>query len=107
MKPPSRYEIVYAPEVKSHVKALGRRYYSLIRRTIEEQLSFEPLRETRNRKPLKRPAWFGATWELRFGPSNRFRVFYQVDLGKREVFVLAIGKKEGNRLIIGGEEIEL
>ena len=107
MKPPSRYEIIYAPIVKSHVKALGRRYYSLIRRAIEEQLTFEPLRETRNRKPLKRPAWFGATWELRFGPSNRFRVFYKVEPEQRTVFVLAIGEKEGNRLIIGGEEIEI
>ena len=107
MKPPSRYEIIYAPVVKSHVKALGRRYYSLIRRAIEEQLTFEPLRETRNRRPLKRPAWFGATWELRFGPNNRFRVFYQVESERREVFVLAIGEKEGNRLIIGGEEIEI
>ena len=44
MKSPSRYEIIYAPVVKSHVKALGRRYYSLIRRTIEEQLRFKPLR---------------------------------------------------------------
>jgi len=47
MKPPSRYEIVYAPIMKSHVKALGGQYYSLIRRVIEEQLAFEPLRETR------------------------------------------------------------
>jgi len=107
MKPPSRYEIVYAPVVKSHVKALGRRDYSLIRRTIEEQLQVEPLQETRNRNPLKRPAWFGATWELRFGPNNRFRVFYKADREAREVYVLAIGEKEGNRLKIGGEEIEI
>ena len=107
IRPSSRYEIIYAPIVKSHVKALGRRYYSLIRRVIEEQLAFEPLRETRNRKPLKRPAWFGATWELRFGPNNRFRVFYKVEPEQRTVFVLAIGEKEGNRLIIGGEEIEI
>jgi len=107
MKPPSRYEIIYAPIVKSHLKALRRQYYTLIRQVIEEQLTFEPLRETRNRKPLKRPAWFGATWELRFGPNNRFRVFYQVDLEKREVFILAIGEKQGNRLLIGGEEIEI
>jgi len=107
MKPPSRYEIIYAPVVKNHVKALGRQYYSLIRRTIEEQLSFEPLRETRNRKPLKRLAWFGATWELRFGPNNRFRVFYRVEAERKEVFVLAIGEKKGNRLRIGGEEIEI
>lgn len=93
--------------VKGHVKAIGRQYCSLIRRTIGEQLTFEPLRETRNRKPLKRPAWFGTIWEIRFGPNNRFRVFYRVDPENREVFVLAVGEKQGNRLVIGGEEIEI
>ena len=107
MAPSSHYRILYAPMVKTHIKAIGRRYYTLIRRTIEEQLHFEPLRETRNRKPLKRPAWFGATWELRFGPNNRFRVFYRVDEETRTVFVLAIGEKKGHVLRIGGEEIEL
>lgn len=105
MSPP--YEIIYAPIVKSHIKALGRQYYSLIRRTIEEQLVFTPLQETRNRKPLKRPSFFGATWEIRFGPNNRFRVFYQVAPAKRKVFILAIGEKHGSLLKIGGEEIEI
>ncbi len=93
--------------VKDHVKAIGKQYHSLIRRTIEKQLTFEPLVETRNRKPLKRLAWFGATWEIRFGPNNRFRVFYRVDSEERQVFVLAIGEKRGHRLRIGGEEIEV
>ena len=102
-----RYEIVYAPTVREHLKAIARRHYSLIRRTIEEQLRFEPLVETRNRKPLIRPAWFGATWELRFGPQNRFRVFYRVMEEEGEVWVLAIGEKRGSMLKIGGEEIEI
>ena len=106
MKSP-RYAIIYAPVVKTHLKARGKQYYSLIRRVIEEQLSYEPQVETRNRKPLRRPAWFGATWEIRFGPGNRFRVFYQVEEREKEVWVLAIGEKRGNRLIIGGEEIEI
>jgi len=41
------------------------------------------------------------------GPNNRFRVFYEVDQASREVFILAIGVKVGNRLFIGGEEFEL
>ena len=106
MKPP-RYEIIYAPVVKEHLRAIGKQYYSLIRRVIEEQLRFEPLVETRNRKPLKRPAWFGATWEIRCGPNNRFRIFYRVEREHREVWVLAIGEKRGSRLKIGGEEIEI
>lgn len=101
-----RYEIIYAPVVKNHMKAIERRYHSLIRQAIEGRLSFEPLVETRNRKPLKRAA-MGATWEIRFGPNNRFRVFYRVDQKERRVFVLAIGEKRGNCLRIGGEEIEI
>ena len=83
------------------------KYQSLIRRTIEEQLSYEPEVETRNRKPLLRPTELGATWEIRFGPNNRFRVFYETDQVNREVYILAIGIKVGSRLFVGGEEFEL
>ena len=40
------------------------------------------------------------------GPNNRFRVFYEVDVAERVVWVLAIGVKEGSRLLISGEEFE-
>jgi hypothetical protein len=62
--------------------------------------------ETRNRKPLDQPAPFEASWELRCGPDNRFRVFYDVDAESQTVLVLAIGVNERNRLLIGGEEYE-
>jgi hypothetical protein len=57
--------------------------------------------------PLKRPVFFEATWELRFGPGDRFRVFYDLDHQQHVVAILAIGIKRGNRLLIGGEEIRL
>jgi hypothetical protein len=79
----------------------------LIRAAVEEQLRFEPEIETRNRKPLQRPIAWGATWELRFGPDNRFRVFYRVDHDGRPVHVLAAGIKDRNRLFVGGVEIPL
>jgi mRNA-degrading endonuclease RelE of RelBE toxin-antitoxin system len=101
------YALVYAPVVKQHLRAVERQYYSLIRETIQEQLLFEPDAETRNRKPLRQPAVFEAEWELRFGPSNRFRVFHEIDRESREVYILAIGVKERDRLVIGGEEVEL
>ena len=63
-------------------------------------------RRQRNRKPLKRPIAFGADWELRLGPDNRFRVFYQINSQSHEVFVLAVGVKDRNRLFFGGEEFE-
>jgi hypothetical protein len=101
-KPP--FALVYAEEVKHHLRAIETKYHSLIQSELEGQLRFEPEVETRNRKPLKRPIAFGADWELRLGPDNRFRVFYQVNADSREVRVLAIGVKDRNRLLIGGEE---
>ena len=64
----------------------------------------KPAKETRNRKPLDVPAPYGAQWELRFGPGNRFRVFYEVDFQTRSVKILAVGVKQRNSLRIGGEE---
>jgi mRNA-degrading endonuclease RelE of RelBE toxin-antitoxin system len=103
----SRFDLIYAPQVKAHLKTIERKYHSLIRRSIETQLQFNPDVETRSRKPLKRPVEFGADWEIRFGPDNRFRVFYEVKRELQQVTVLAIGIKKGNRLIIGGEEVNL
>jgi hypothetical protein len=74
-----RFEIVYDPGVKDHLKAIDRKYHTLIRRTIEEQLTYEPQTESRNRKPLLSETEIDADWELRFGPDNGFRVFYTLD----------------------------
>ncbi len=101
------FSLGYDRAVKEHLQVIEAKYHALIRKTIEEQLRFEPETETRNRKPLQQPGVFGATWELRFGPDNRFRVFYAVDHDNREVQIQALGVKERNRLIIGGEEVEL
>ena len=100
------FTLVYADEVKDHLRAIEAKYHSVIQTEIESQLLHEPDVETRNRKPLKRPIIFGADWELRLGPDNRFRVFYQVNTESREVRVLAVGVKDRNRLYFGGEEFE-
>ncbi len=86
---------------------IDRKYHTLIRDTIEEQLQYEPNVETRNRKPLKRPIQIGATWELRLGSKNEFRVFYEIDLTNYQVLILAIGLKLGNQVFIKNEVIEL
>jgi hypothetical protein len=101
------FELSYDEATKEQLRAIEAKYHSLIRSVIEEQLSFEPETETRNRKPLRQPAPFEATWELRFGPGNRFRVLYGVNHERREVQIQAIGVKEWNRLFVAGEEIEL
>lgn len=101
------YEISYDQATRQHLRAIEAKYHSRIRTTIEEQLHHEPGKETRNRKPLRQPAPFQATWEIRFGPENCFRVLYGIDDDRREVQIQAIGVKEGNRLLVGGKEVEL
>jgi len=101
------YTLIYARGVTKHLKTIDAKYDSLIRETIEEQLLFEPNVETKNRKPLRQPAPFAAQWEIRFGPDNRFRVLYDIDAEQHAVQIVAIGEKEGNRLIVGGEDVEL
>ncbi len=103
-----QFEIIYDQQTRKHLSAIERKYHSLIRRTVENQLKYEPHIETRNRKPLYRPSEFGeSTWEIRFGPDNRFRIFYRIDLSAGEVRILAVGIKIKDHLFIGGERFEL
>ena len=104
-KPP--FNLSYDQATKKQLRAIEAKYHSLIRTVIAERLHFEPGKETRNRKPLRQPAPFEATWELRFGPDNCFRVLYGIDQEHREVQIQAIGAKTGNRLLVGTEEVEL
>lgn len=102
-----RYNLIYAPEVKEHLKAIDKKHHAQIREAIEERLSFQPDREDRNRKPLGGSALWEDAWELRCGGQNRFRVFYQINLEMAEVRILGIGVKDRNELIIGKVRIEL
>lgn len=104
---PQKYTLIYAPITKIHLEVINRKYYSLIRKSIENYLQYDPDIETRNRKPLKRQVTFEAEWELRSGLDNRFRVFYDIDMGSHEIHILAIGEKVRDRLVIGRKEIKL
>jgi mRNA-degrading endonuclease RelE of RelBE toxin-antitoxin system len=99
-----KFELLFAPEVVEHLRVIERKYHNLIQAAIDAQLAFTPEKEAHNRKLLEQPTPLGATWELRFGLTNRFRVFYEVDNKRQPVQVLAIGVKERNRLFIGREE---
>lgn len=101
------YTLAFASEASRHLRAIDAKYHALVREKIGEQLRFEPAVETTNRKPLRQPALFGATWEIRFGPENRFRVLYAINQEDRVVQILAIGEKKRERLFIGGEEVQL
>ena len=101
------YVLAFVDAVADHLRAIDVKHHSLIRQEIREQLVFEPDVETTNRKPLRQPAAFGAAWEIRFGPENRFRVLYDIEEDPRVVKILAVGEKHRDRLFIGGEEVEL
>jgi mRNA-degrading endonuclease RelE of RelBE toxin-antitoxin system len=104
------FTLIYAPEMLEHVRFIDRKHHSLIRETIQNQLQHTPTEPTRNKKELEIPAPFNATWELRFGPNNRYRLFYTVQMLDLEtddagtITILALGEKDGNRLRFAGEE---
>lgn len=100
------FEIIYDPNAVRHLREIDRKYHAAIGEAVLHQLSHQPDQPTRNRKPLRQPAPWGAAWELRcgHGNGNQFRVLYRID--EQRVRVLAIGVKDRNRLIIGGEEVE-
>ena len=98
-----RYLINYAESAVEHLRSLGARDRATVVGAVEERLSFEPTVETRNRKRLaENPV--EAEFELRVG---ELRVYYVVSVDARVVDVLAVGLKDRNRVLIGGEEIEL
>jgi mRNA-degrading endonuclease RelE of RelBE toxin-antitoxin system len=100
------YTVEFAESVEAQLKALPARDRATVLTSIDRQLRGEPLRETRNRKPL-RPNPI-APWELRVG---ELRVFYEVaqpDEGNDGVVrILAVGRKRRTVLTIGDKEIQL
>jgi len=97
------YRIEYSPDAEDHLRALTARQQATVLDKVDEQLIHQPAVETRNRKPT-RPNPL-APWELRIG---ELRVYYDIeDAPNPVVYIRAIGIKQRNRVLIGGEEIEL
>ena len=96
------YEIELTENARGDLLALRKRDQRLVVDGIEKQLALEPTQETRNRK-LLRPNQL-AEWEIRI---DKFRVFYDVGDAAKLVKIVAIGSKEGNRLVIRGKEFVL
>jgi len=97
-----RYQILMSPEAIDHLGEFSARDQSLILDQIDTHLLYQPDVETRRRKRM-RPNPL-APWELRI---EQFRVFYDIDEDSVEVRILAVGRKRGNRLFIGGKEMAL
>jgi len=81
---------------------LKKRDQNTLLNAIEQQLTTEPLTQTRNRKPLR--ANDLSAWEVRVGSQ---RVFYDVDETNKKVAIKAVGWKEHNKLFIRGKEYTL
>jgi mRNA-degrading endonuclease RelE of RelBE toxin-antitoxin system len=82
---------------------LTKRQQSTVLDTVERQLQHQPTVETRNRKPM-RPNPL-APWELRIG---NLRVYYDIEEEpERVVYILAVGIKQGNNVIIEKEVMRL
>lgn len=96
------YRVTFSVESLQHIEFLSARQRQIVLSGIREQLIYEPTVETRNRK-LMRPNPL-AVWELRMG---NLRVYYDIDTEESIVDIRAVGIKEGNRVIIAGEDVEL
>ncbi len=96
------YRIVYAEEIRDHLRSLTARQRAILFDSIEEQLTYEPTTETRNRKEMLPNSL--AAWELRIGD---LRVYYDVTEDHQTVTVVAVGIKRRNRVFIGGVERQL
>ena len=98
------YTLRYDEGAIENLRWIPRKQHSAIRRAIEEQLSYEPDVETRNRKPLKGSSAEKPRWELRCGKNNQVRVIYRVEPETRVVAIAVIGVKKGNQLLVNGAE---
>lgn len=98
-----RYVIEYSPDTEEHFRFLTVRQQAIVLDTVDRQLAYQPLVETRNRKPM-RPNLL-APWELRIG---NLRVYYDVvEVPAAVVAIRAIGIKRRNLVFIGGKEFPL
>ncbi len=97
------HRIDYSPVAEDHLRVLTARQQKTVLDTVDEQLTYQPTVETRNRK-LMRPNPL-APWELRIG---QLRVYYDVEEEPEPVVViLAVGVKERNLVRIGKEIVDL
>jgi mRNA-degrading endonuclease RelE of RelBE toxin-antitoxin system len=99
---PMKHRVFFSELARLHLRQMSARERRIACDGIASSLQHEPEKQTRKLKAL-RPNPF-AKFELRIG---QLRVFFEVRAPEREVVVLAIGRKEGDRLYIGGKEVDL
>lgn len=96
------FVIRFSEDARTHIRQLSASERKQVLDRVRVRLENEPSRGTRHLK-LLRPNPL-AQYELRVGA---LRLFFEVDQERAQVMVLAIGRKEGDRLWIGGKEVKL
>ncbi|EFO80730.1 plasmid stabilization system protein, RelE/ParE famil [Oscillochloris trichoides DG-6] len=96
------YDIDYTEEALDDLQYFRKHEQNIIVDGIDEQLRYEPLVETRNRKPMR--ANTIAEWELRI---EAYRVLYTVGSQVRIVEIQRIGEKRGNAFFFRGRKTDL
>ena len=96
------FQLIFTENALKDLTYLKKAEQVLIIDNIEKQLTWEPLTETKNRKPL-RPNDLGK-WELRI---QNYRVFYDIDSKGQIVKIKAVGWKKHNVLFIRNREFML
>ncbi len=88
------FRILFSEDVEDDLKKIPRYHRNRVLDAVEEQLAHEPTVPSRNRKLLVNlvPPWEAVpvVWELRTGD---YRVFYDVNETKAEVYIRAVRKK--------------
>lgn len=93
------YQITITRDAKNQLQSLTARDQRMIGDGVARRLRDQPTATSRAVKPLRPNPLAG--YELRIGD---LRVLYNVDEEHSEVVVVAVGRKEGNRLIVEGKE---
>ena len=91
------FKITITQEAERQFRSLSVRDQRILEAAILSRLEHQPTRPTKAIKRLRTNPL--AEFELRVGD---LRALYNVE--EREVVVLIVGRKIGNRLIVGGEE---
>ncbi|OQX16444.1 MAG: hypothetical protein BWK80_40155 [Desulfobacteraceae bacterium IS3] len=96
------YQIEITDDAKTDMSFFEMYERKIILAGIKEQLTHEPLKETKNRKKLRdNPI---AAWELRIG---RYRIFYEVNKNIVTVTVVSVAMKRHNVLYIRNKEVKI
>ncbi len=94
------WEVTLQESVVKDLQWFGRKVGRLLLAEAEALLSVDPLAETRNLKTLRPNAV--AQRELRL--QGKYRVLFNVDEDAQTVTIILVGEKQGNKLIVQGEE---